>query len=156
MRKRRISAPAAANLALLITLGMGAPSHVMAQGTQAAALPPVTSLPTALEAVLRGYEDAWSARDAVALSNLFTSDGFVLRPGHPPVRGRESIREAYANSGGPLSLRAYAYQVDGAVGYIIGGYSAGPDRPAVGKFVLALRRASSGTWLIAADIDNGN
>jgi ketosteroid isomerase-like protein len=122
MRKRRISAPAAANLALLITLGMGAPSHVMAQGTQAAALPPVTSLPTALEAVLRGYEDAWSARDAVALSNLFTSDGFV----------------------------------DGAVGYIIGGYSAGPDRPAVGKFVLALRRASSGTWLIAADIDNGN
>ena len=155
MVKRRRVAPAA-TAGLLIMVATGAPARATAQGNQATALPPVISLPAELDAVLRGYEDAWSARDADALSNLLTSDGFVLRPGNPPARGQDSIREAYANSGGPLSLRAYAYQVDGAVGYIIGGYSSAPDRPAVGKFVLALRRAPSGVWLIAADIDNGN
>ena len=83
-------------------------------------------------------------------------DQYVLRPGTPPAQGRQAILAAYANAGGPLSLKAYAYAVEGPVGYIIGGYATAPDRPAVGKFVLALRRGPSGAWLIAADIDNGN
>jgi hypothetical protein len=43
------------------------------------------------------------------------------------------------------------------VGYIVGAYAYGdappPDR---GKFVLALRRARGGPWLIAADLDQSN
>jgi hypothetical protein len=80
----------------------------------------------------------------------------VLASGKPPVRGRAAIREGYANSGGPLFLRAFAYSTDGSTGYIIGGYRAQESGPDEGKFVLALRRETSGRWLIAADIDNGN
>ena len=119
-------------------------------------LPPVVSLPADLQAVLTGYETAWGNRDADALAALFTEDGFVLRPGHPPAVGRASIRAAYEGSGGPLSLKAYAFSVSGDIGYIIGGYSALPTQLEGGKFVLTLRRGPSGSWLITADMDNGN
>ena len=39
------------------------------------------------------------------------------------------------------------------VGHLHVGTDGAPD---VGKFVLTLRRAASGRWLIAADMDNGN
>lgn len=132
-----------------------APAAAPAQDTAAAPLPSVT-LPPALDRVLRDYERAWTARDAQALAALFTTDGFVLRPGHPPVRGRDGIARAYAGAGGPLSLRAMTFAVGDTVGYIIGGYAARPGDPDDGKFVLAVRRDASGRWLIAADMDNGN
>jgi len=115
------------------------------------------SLPAPLDTVLRAYETAWRAYDADALAELFATDGFILRPGRPPIRGREAIRAAYAGSGGPLHLVAYDYATADSVGYIIGGFggSGGPDQM-IGKFVLALRRTPSGTWLIVADMDNGN
>ena len=113
-------------------------------------------LPDAVDRVLRDYEDAWAGRDAESLANLFTEDGFVLRPGGPLVRGREAIREAYSTSGGSLVLRPYGYALSDSVGYIVGGFAASQEAPDVGKFVLALRRAASGRWLIAADMDNGN
>lgn len=119
-------------------------------------MPATVSLPAELAAVLSSYETAWSSRDPSALADLFTEDGYVLRPGQPPAHGRDEILAVYATAGGPLSLRAYAYQADGGVGYIIGAYSSSPERPAVGKFVLALQRGPANRWLIAADIDNGN
>ena len=120
--------------------------------------PPLPSfeLPDALDRVLRDYERGWRARDASALAALFTEDGFVLQNGKPPVRGREAIREAYANSGGPLFLRALAYSADGVTGYIIGAYRAEEQGPDAGKFILALRLMPDGRWMIAADMDNGN
>lgn len=116
---------------------------------------PHVELPTELAAVLRGYEQGWRARDADALAALFAEDGFILRPNRPPVRGREAIREAYSGSGGPLVLRAYAYEVSDSIGYIIGGFATEEGGPDVGKFILTLRR-ESGRWLITADMDNGN
>ena len=142
--------------ALFVAAVLAQPMVAFAQNEGSVALPSAVSLPGDLEAVLRHYERAWANRDAVALADLFTADAFVLRPGHPPAHGRVAILEAYANSGGPLSLKAYDYGTEGPVGYIIGGYSSGPDRPETGKFVLALRRGPSGEWRIAADIDNGN
>jgi len=129
---------------------------VAAQDPAGGALPAGIEIPSDLSTVLRSYEAAWEGRDAVGLADLFTPDGFVLRPGHPPAHGRDAILAAYANSGGPLVLTPYAYQVEGEVGYIIGGYAPAVSFPDVGKFVLALRRGPSGAWLIAADIDNGN
>jgi ketosteroid isomerase-like protein len=117
---------------------------------------PSVVLPAELDRVLRDYETAWRARDAEALAKLFTEDGFVLSSGKPPVRGRAAIRAAYAKSGGPLALRAFAHSVDGSVGYIIGGYGGSKDEPDTGKFILALRKDAAGRWLIAADIDNSN
>ena len=120
-----------------------------------APLPSVT-LPPALDRVLRDYERAWEGRDPKGLAALFTEDGFVLRPGHPPVRGRAEIERVYAGAGGSLSLRALGYAVDDSAGYIVGAFAGRPGAPDAGKFVLALRRDASGKWLIAADMDNGN
>ncbi len=111
-------------------------------------------LPAALDRVLRDYERAWQSHDPKALAELFTEDGFVLANGRPPVRGREAIRVAYANAGGPLTLRALAYSTEGSVGNIIGAYGHG-DGVDSGKFILALRRVR-GRWQIAADMDNSS
>lgn len=68
------------------------------------------------------------------------------------------IEAEYQRAGGPLLLRALAFGADGSTGYIIGAYGYGPDAAVVdaGRFVLALRRAPDGRWLIAADLDNMN
>jgi len=115
---------------------------------------PSAHLPPALDRVLRDYERAWQARDPTALAELFAEDGFVLANGHPPVRGRGAIRDAYKDSGGPLSLRALAYAAEGRVGYIIGAYGPQAGEKETGKFLLALRQQKDGRWSIAADIDN--
>lgn len=122
----------------------------------AAAPLPSVALPPELERVLRDYERAWQARDAAALAANFTDDGFVLTNGRPPVRGQAAIREAYAESGGALHLRALAYATADTVGYIVGGFATRAGEADQGKFVLALRRAPGGPWRIAADIDNPN
>jgi ketosteroid isomerase-like protein len=113
-------------------------------------------LPRDLDRVLRDYEFAWQKRDAAALARLFTADGLVLSNGKPPVRGRSAIALAYADGGGPLSLRAVSYSVADSVGYIVGAYAERAGEPDIGKFVLALRRQRGGPWEIAADIDNTN
>lgn len=142
--------------------GPGAMGALSAQSSDAArrggvaADPESIQLPADVARVLRDYERAWEARDADALAALFTEDGFALRPGSPPARGRAAIRETYLNSGGPLVLRPYHFAAEGDVGWVIGGFARTADEPAVGKFVLAIERDASGRWLIAADIDNGN
>lgn len=126
-----------------------------AQPGPAAPAPPSLALPPELDRVLRDYERAWQARDAAALAELFSEDGFVLGNGRPPLRGREAIRAGYKDGGGPLALRALAYATEGPVGWIVGAYSSRPGEGDTGKFVLALRRVGE-RWLIAADIDNSN
>ena len=117
---------------------------------------PSIDLPADLDRVLRDYEAAWQAGDAAGLAALFAPDGFVLSPGRPPVRGRQAIREHYTGRGGPLSLRAFAFGVDGSLAYILGGYGPARDMPDGGKFTLTLRTEADGTWLIVSDMDNGN
>jgi ketosteroid isomerase-like protein len=114
------------------------------------------TLPPAMDRVLRDYEKAWQARDAAALARLFTDEGFVLANGRPPARGQSAIRAAYAESGGPLALRALAFAAEGNTGWIVGAYGPGGERGDTGKFVLALKRGADGRWMIAADIDNTN
>ena len=121
----------------------------------AAAGIPSIDLPPVLDRVLRDYEIAWRARDAAALANLFTDDGFVLASDSPPVRGRGAIQKAHVGAGGPLVLRAYAFHIASDLGVIIGGFSRQPGQPDVGKFTLTLRRGADGRWLIFSDMDNG-
>ena len=117
---------------------------------------PSIALPAPLERVLRDYERAWEGKDPAGLAALFAEDGYVMSNGKPAVRGRDAIREGYAQAGGPLALRALSYATEGNVGYIIGAYGGRDDKGDVGKFILALKRDQSGRWLIAADIDNSN
>jgi ketosteroid isomerase-like protein len=140
----------------LVALTLSAPAQAwLSEAATRSPLPSVV-LPPELDRVLRDYERAWRAHDAVALSELFTGNGFVLVNGHPPVRGRDAIRTAYSGAGGSLSLRAFAYATSADIGYIIGGY--GPSLAAVdsGKFVLTLKRGANGHWLIMSDMDNAN
>ena len=129
--------------------------HASAEPPEAAFHPSV-ALPAPLARVLTDYEAAWQKKNAAALASLFAEDGFVLSSGAPPVRGRVEIEKHYAGQGGPLSLRALAFAVEGDVGYIIGGFSREKGKPDVGKFTLTLRRRTDGYWLIMSDMDNGN
>ena len=117
---------------------------------------PSIELPPDLERVLRDYESAWGRKDAAALARLFATDGYVLPNGNVPVKGRAAIEKHYTGAGGPLFLRAYKYGAEGSVGYIIGGYAGGKDRPDMGKFTLTLRKDGDGRWLIVSDMDNSN
>jgi len=127
----------------------------LAQEPPTAPIPSVR-LPPELARVLTDYEAGWRAGDGAALAQLFVEDGFVLSNGTPPVRGREAIRQHYRGPGGPLVLRAFSYSTDGALGYILGGFSRKEGDPDVGKFTLTLRKGSDGRWLIVSDMDNGN
>ena len=151
-------------LAAVAALAFFRPASLAAQGAPAvdsvAPLPSVT-LPAPLDRVLRDYERAWQAGDAVALARLFAEDGFVLQGGRPPVRGRAAIQAAYAGQGGgPLRLRALAYGTQDPVGYIIGAYGYADSTSAavrdVGKFTLTLRMGADGRWLIFSDMDNSS
>lgn len=117
---------------------------------------PSVKLPAVLQKVLTDYETAWRAKDAAALAALFTEDGMVLPSFRPPVRGRGPILAYYSGQGGPLVLRAFAYAVEGDVGYILGGYSRAVGEPDMGKFTLTLRKDGTGRWFIVSDMDNGN
>ncbi len=143
-------------LIILTALAVNSPAIVVDAQEPAPAPLPTVDLPSELERVLRDYEQAWAAGDSRGLADLFTVDGFVLRPGRPPARGRTAIQSAYRNVGGDLALRALDYAVSDSVGYIIGGFSGELGGQDIGKFVLAVRRGPSGLWLIVADIDNEN
>jgi ketosteroid isomerase-like protein len=142
--------PRALLAAVLLSL---APAAGWAQSADPLGVDPIT-LPPALDRVLRDYEVAWEAGNGAQLASLFTEDGFALNNGSMPMKGRARIAQMLTQPGGDLQLRAFAYAVDDSVGYIIGGFryptSTGPG----GKFLLALRKAPDGRWLIAADMDN--
>lgn len=142
--------------ALLAAFTLAAPAAASAQDALAGPPPPLptATLPPEIERVLRDYERGWLAGDEAALAALFAEDGFILQNGRPPVRGRAAIQQAYAESSGPLRLRALGYAADDSVGYIVGAYGFGEGDADVGKFVLALKRVPGGPWMIAADIDN--
>src|SRR5262245_7124345 len=115
--------------------------------------PPSIELPPALARVLTDYETAWRARDAAALARLFADDRIVVPNACPPVKGRAAVERCYAGSGGALSLRAIAYGIDGALGYIVGAYAPQKSDADGGKFTLTLLNGGDGRWLIVADMD---
>jgi len=126
-------------------------SKEVAEGSEAS-----VALPPELARVLTDYEAGWKAGDAAALASLFAEDGLVLSEGRGPVKGRSAIQKVYTHPGSPLSLRAFAYAIQGEVGYIIGGYGGEPGKPDEGKFTLTLRKSGDGRWLIVSDMDNSN
>lgn len=115
---------------------------------------PSIELPPEMERVLRDYERYWHAGNAEALVELFTDDGSVARRGGW-IRGQTALRETLQRTSSDLRLRAVAYEADGRVGYILGAYGYGnePSIPDRGMFILTLRRAEDGRWLITADLD---
>ena len=139
-----------------ISLSVLTAALVFAQPQSPAGQEPSVKLPPAIARILTDYEAAWRNRDAAGLARLFAEDGFVLPSGRPPVRGRAAIQQHYTGQGGPLALRAIAFEAEGKVGYIIGGFAQQEGQPDAGKFTLTLRKDTSGRWLIMSDMDNMN
>ena len=137
----------------IMLLVLGATSIAAQQPTESQ--PASIRLPPSLARVLTDYERGWKAGDAAALAQLFTEEGFVLSPGQPPVKGRVAIQKLYTGPGSPLSLRAFAYAINGDLAYIVGGYSSASGVPDEGKFTLTLHKRNR-RWLIASDMDNEN
>ncbi|MDX2179513.1 MAG: nuclear transport factor 2 family protein [Bryobacteraceae bacterium] len=112
-------------------------------------------LPGPLDRVLRDYEKAWRAKDAKALAELFTPNGWVLQSQSPFAQGPAAIEKQYQGQGGALFLRAVASESSGDLAYILGAYTydaaTNPDR---GKFTLVLKKDASGRWRILSDMDN--
>jgi hypothetical protein len=132
-------------------LGQNAPKPAKSTELSSVALPPE------LDRVLRDYERAWRAGDAVALASLFAEDGFVLQSNRPPIRGRPAIKAAYeGQGGGSLRLRSLGFSAGDTIGYIIGAYGYGDAPGDTGKFTLTLHRARGEPWLIFSDMDNLN
>lgn len=123
------------------------------QRARPAALPTV-DLPPELARVLRDYERHWHGRDVEGLVSLFTEDGLIAGRGGW-VRGTPALREGLQGSSSALRLRPVAYVADQRVAYIVGGYGYAdqPSQPDSGMFILTLRKAADGGWLIAADLD---
>jgi ketosteroid isomerase-like protein len=144
----------------IMTMLWASASGARQQATPRAAAPPPQpasiQLAPELARVLTDYEAAWRAGDGAALARLFDENGFALPNGEPPLRGRTAIQKYYKGPGSPLVLRAFASATEGAVGYILGGFSQREGEPDVGKFTLTLRKRADGRWLIVSDMDNGN
>ena len=142
-------------LACVLAASMLMAGALRAQEPAPTPLPSIT-LPAELARVLTDYEDAWHKKDAAALAALFAEDGFVLPSGRAPVRGRDAIQKHYTGQGGPLALRALAFETGGSAGYIIGAYAGQKGSPDEGKFTLTLKKDAKGRWLIMSDMDNIN
>lgn len=140
----------------VLAIGAALALPVFAQLPQSPEAIASVALPPELARVLSDYEVAWRAGDGAALARLFAEEGYVLPNGHPPVKGREAIRQYYKGPGGALVLHAFAFATHGGVGYILGGFSRHEGEPDVGKFTLTLRQDADGRWLIVSDMDNGN
>ena len=117
---------------------------------------PAITLPPDLAQVLRSYEAAYSRRDSSALAALFATDGILLPLGESMVRGGAEVSSRLAREGGSLSLVPVAYGAADSIAWIVGTFGAERSASTGGKFVLALRRDSAGTWRVAADIANPN
>ena len=113
------------------------------------------NLPPELQRVLTDYETQWRF-GGDSLMKLFTEDAILTVGGKPPARGRAAIGAHFAGPKGPLALRAIAYAAEGNIAYIIGGYTMERGAPDIGKFVLTLKKAPNGRWLIFSDMDTGN
>lgn len=153
-RSRAIAAAVLLSGAAILLAPLTAVAQTAAPSTPTPDLPSVT-LPAALDRVLRDFETQWRAENKQGVAALYTTDGFLLSDGRPPVRGRDAIA-ATTQASGALHLRALSFASEGDLGWIVGGYRWGNGAVDTGKFVLLLRRDVSGNWLIAADIDNGN
>ena len=122
--------------------------------SQTKATEPDVRLPAEFQRVLQDYEAAWQGHEAHALAQLFAEDGYVMAPGQSPIKGRNEIQRAYANAGGPLSLRAIAFASEGKLAYILGTFTRHKGEPDLGKFTLILRKDAHDGWVIVSDMDN--
>ena len=113
-----------------------------------------------IEAGLKKFSDAVAKGDAAALAKLYATDGEILPPGRPILKGREAIEKEFAGlvkgfkkitfttyevyPMGNLALEVSGWKLEDASGK-------GPEGKA-----LVLWKKNGKTWELYRDIWNGN
>ena len=93
------------------------------------------------------YEGAYRAGDAEAIGRLFTEDALVLFPGHPPVSGRQAIRDLYKKflgEGVKITVNAQDFDQSGDIAYGAGTFE---DEDGTGNYLEVLQRQSDNSLL---------
>jgi uncharacterized protein (TIGR02246 family) len=135
---------------------------------QAAAQPADTR--AADEAAIRAASAAWSqtyvAKDLEKSSAVYTDDAVVMSPKAPAVHGKDAIRKGlvqmFALPGPGLSFQTALVVVarSGDLAYETGSYDfvttdkKGKTNDEKGKYIVAWKKQSDGTWKAAVDMDN--
>lgn len=110
--------------------------------------------------VIQEFITIYNAKDALKLSQLFTSGGAVMPPNASTVRGTENVREYYVNrfknGASDLGLDAQTVTGAGTLAYASGDYrltmapAGGESKRDRGKFLFILRDMGEGKWLLEA------
>ncbi len=123
------------------------------------------SLMVADQAWFEAYSTSETPADVFA-GNV-VDDSYLLPPGAPMSKGRESIREAIAGleamDGFSITWAPSAAQVggDAQMGYTIGTYEMkmAPEGSPItinGKYLTVWEKQTDGSWMVSADMFNAN
>jgi len=151
-------------LVVTVGLALGA-GPVAAQTASKAAKPSAAGLASGAAKTARDFEAAANRGDAAAVAALYTEDAVVMPSNTAAVKGRAAIQEffkgMFAQGARNLKLVQTTTVGSGSNGYEMGTYefdigpasASGHDK---GKYIVGLRRAADGRWLIAHDIFNSD
>jgi uncharacterized protein (TIGR02246 family) len=114
----------------------------------------------AIQAVSDRFQQHLVARNADSLASLYTEDAVVMPPNHPPVTGRNSIRQWQAGFPPVAGFTLNNEKIEGAgdLAYVRGRYVmtvAGAPADS-GKYLEIRRRQPDGSWRIAVDMFSSN
>jgi uncharacterized protein (TIGR02246 family) len=122
------------------------------------------------EAAIRAASEAWSraygAKDLDKASAVYTDDAVVMSPKAPAVHGKDAIRQGlvqmFAMPGRGLRFQTTSVEVarSGDIAYETGTYDflttdkKGQTKDEKGKYLVAWKKQSDGSWRAAVDMDN--
>jgi ketosteroid isomerase-like protein len=99
---------------------------------------------------------------------IYADDASLLPPNHPPVKGRDAIREYWGGLLGAYNVKfelsSETIEGRGDLAYNVGGYhldakpkaKGPPPIDEEGKFVEVLKRQADGSWKYAVDMYSSN
>ena len=156
-------------LLFLASTTLACPASLPAPATGDGARETAASIEGATRAAIIATSRDFSARyergDAAGMVALYTSDGVILPPGRPAMRGAAALTEFWTLRPGVrvLEHRATADSivvVGSSVAYDWGTYrvrtqdAAGASRETGGKYVIVWRETAPGTWRMHVDMWN--
>ena len=97
--------------------------------------------------LVAAYIGAVEAGDAEAIGRLYTEDALLLVPEHPPISGRQAIREFYKKllgEGVKLTVKAQDFDQNGDLAYGAGTFEAEDE---TGNYLEVLKRQSDNSFL---------